>query len=225
MTFALRKIPTCPVSGQSPIEELINSLIHAVGFVAFIAGTSVMITMASLWATPWHIVSVSIFGASLILLYGTSTWYHWVSRLRTKKMMQVLDHAAIFLLIAGTYTPFTLVPLRGGWGWSLFGVVWGGAVAGIIFKIFFTGRWEFLSTVFYVALGWMVVIAIVPLYDVMPGWGLFWLVMGGVAYTLGAVFYIWDRKVPFFHSLFHVFVLLGSAFHFWSVIRYVMAMP
>lgn len=211
-----------PVSGLIRPDEIVSSATHALGLVLFTGGTALLVVLASLWATPWHIVSFSIYGASLVLLYGTSTVYHAIHRPRIKRALQVADHSAIFLLIAGTYTPFTLVPLNGGWGWSLFGVVWGFAVVGIVLKLFFTGRFERLSTIVYIGLGWLAVIAIVPLVRTLPVGGMAWLVAGGVAYTVGALFYLWDRRVPYFHTVFHLFVLAGSLCHFFAVLFYVL---
>ena len=222
MLTTLRSLPVCPVSGQNRKEEWLNSLSHGLGLVAVIAGSTVLIVLASLNHTPWHIVSVSIFGASLILLYGISTLYHSVRRERTKRILQVVDHAAVFLLIAGTYTPFTLVSLRGGWGWSIFGVVWGFAVVGIVFKLFFTGRFERLSILFYLAMGWVIIIAIVPLSNAIPLSGILWLLAGGIAYSTGTVFYLLDRRVPYFHTVFHLLVITGSACHYYTVLHSVL---
>ena len=202
---------------QSVAEERFNWLSHGLGLLLVSAGTAALVTAASLYATPWHIVGVSIFGASLVLLYATSTIYHSLRDPRWKRVLQVTDHAVIFLLIAGTYTPFTLVTLRGGWGWSLFGVIWGLAAAGIAFKLFFTGRVEALSTLLYVVMGWLVVVAIVPLVEALAPGDLALLVTGGVAYTVGALFYLWDERVPYFHNVFHLCVLAGSACHYWVV--------
>ena len=193
-------------------EELANTLTHGIGIAGSVAACAILITLGALKGTAWHIVSSAIFGATLILLYTASTLYHAVQAERAKARLRVLDHCSIYLLIAGTYTPFTLVGLRGGWGWSLFGVVWGLAVAGVVFKLFSTGRFVRLSTAIYLAMGWLVLIAVVPMMQRLSGLTLSWLVAGGLAYTLGTVFYL-SRRLPFAHAVWHVFVLAGSVCH------------
>lgn len=210
-----------PVSGRDRLEEVINSALHGVGLAACVGGTAVLVTLASLWGSAWHIVSFSIYGASLIVLYATSTVYHGMRHPGRKRVLRVMDHASVFLLIAGTYTPFTLVPLNGGWGWSIFGVVWGFSLLGIAFKLFFTGRFDRISTLLYVLLGWVMLIAVVPLVRTVPVGGLVLLLLGGISYTVGAGLYLLKR-IPFNHALWHVFVLAGSALHFFSILFYVL---
>ena len=165
-------------------------------------------------------VACSIYAAAMVVLYSSSTLYHAVSTPKAKSTLRVFDHAAIFLLIAGTYTPFTLVSLRGPWGWSIFGTVWGLAVVGIIIEIAFPGRWPALSLALYVAMGWVVVVAVKPLLSVLPTRGLVLLLLGGLAYTGGIVFYVWKR-LPYGHAVWHLFVLAGTVFHFFAVLLYV----
>jgi hemolysin III len=193
---------------STPAEELANALTHGLGVVASVAGCAILVTLGALRGSAWHVVSSAIFGATLILLYTASTLYHYVRRERAKARLRVFDHCAIYLLIAGTYTPFTLVGLRGGWGWSLFGVIWGLAVAGVVFKLFFTGRFVRLSTAIYLGMGWIVLIAVVPMVQRLSVPTLAWLVAGGVAYTVGTVFS--PERLPFAHAVWHVFVLGGS---------------
>ncbi len=202
-------------------EELINSITHGAGLALSIAGLAVLVTLAALKGTAWHIVSCSVYGATLVLLYTASTLYHSVRSPRLKRFFRILDHASIYLLIAGTYTPFMLVNLRGGWGWTLFGLVWGLAAVGILFKIFFVDRFAIASTVVYLLMGWLVVIAIKPLLMLVPGGGILWLLAGGLAYTLGVVFFAWE-KMPYNHAVWHVFVLTGSVCHYFAVLFYVL---
>ena len=200
-------------------EEIANSVTHGVGLLLAVAGLVVLVTLAALRGTAWHVVGCSIYGSTLVLLYAASTLYHSIPNARAKRVFRVIDHSAIFLLIAGTYTPFTLINLRGPWGWSLFGVVWGLALLGILFQ---TGklRHPVLSVVLYVLMGWTVVIATRPLLQTIAPGGLALLVAGGLAYTLGITFYAWKR-LPYGHSVWHGFVLLGSAFHFFAILFFV----
>lgn len=198
-------------------EEIANSITHGLGVILSVAGVSVLLTFAVFrGGGAWVVVACSVYGASLVLLYTTSTLYHSFPWPRVKRLFRVLDHSAIFILIAGTYTPFTLVSLRGEWGWSLFGVMWGLAILGISTKPFTIDRIPFLSTVIYVAMGWMIVIAIKPILAAVPVLGLVYIFAGGMAYTLGTIFYGWKR-LPFHHTLWHLFVLAGSILHFLAV--------
>lgn len=201
-------------------QELANSLTHGLGTALAIAALVLMVVFASLRGTARHIVGVSLFGACLVILYAMSTLYHAFRGPRVKKVFHILDHAAIFLLIAGTYTPFCLATLRGGWGWSIFGVIWGLAVVGITFKAIFGPRFPWLSTSVYLAMGWLVVIAIAPLVRALPTGGLLWLFGGGICYTVGVAFYSWHR-LPFHHAVWHLFVLAGSACHVAAVMFFV----
>jgi len=203
-------------------EEIANALTHGIGIVLSIGGGAVLITMTAMSAGAREIVSVAVFSAALILLYSASTAYHAARHPRTRFRLKVLDHCAIFLLIAGTYTPFTIAAIRGTWGWALFGVIWGLAVFGIIFKIFFTGRYAYLSTATYIGMGWLVLIAFVPLTQALTPTALFWLIAGGVLYTAGTLFYH-NKKVPYSHAIWHLFVLGGSVCHFTSVTAQIMS--
>lgn len=204
----------------TPAEELANSLSHGVGIVLSIAGLAVLTSFASLFGSVWHIVSCSIYGATQILLYTASTLYHSIPLERAKKWLRTLDHSAIFLLIAGTYTPFALVNLRGPWGWSLLAVVWTLAIAGIALQGAMLKLPRWVNAIPYVAMGWLVVVAIRPLLvSVAPG-GLALLLAGGLAYMVGVIFYVWKR-LPFNHAIWHGFVLLGSALHYFAILFYV----
>jgi len=193
-------------------EELANTLTHAAGVVASIAALVTLTMLAARTGDAWKVVSVVVFGSTLILLYLASTLYHAATSLRIKARLKVLDHAAIYLLIAGSYTPFTIGALRGGWGWSLFGVVWGLAVLGVTFKLFFTGRFRLASTLLYITLGWIALVAAGPLIRQLHPGVLIWLAAGGVAYTAGTPFYQRGR-FRYAHAVWHTFVLAGSACH------------
>lgn len=201
-------------------EEKFNVISHFVGLLLSIAALVLLVVKASLMGNVWHIVSFSVYGLSLIVLYLASTLYHNAKNPIKRAKLNIFDHAAIYVLIAGSYTPFTLVTLNGTVGWVLFGLTWGAALAGVVFKIFFIGKFDKLSTVMYVLMGWMVVFAMKPLYENLSPQGLFWLIMGGVFYTVGAVFYA-QNKLKFNHAIFHIFVLLGSASHFVSIFFFV----
>ena len=201
-------------------EEIAHSIIHGLGAVLGIAGLGVLTAFASLHGDAWHIVGCSIFGAALILLYTTSTLYHSIPLPRVKKVLRTLDHSAIFILIAGTYTPFLLVNLRGPWGWSLFGVIWGLALLGIVLRIVRGRRSTFVSVALYVGMGWAVVVAAKPMLNSVAPGGLWLLLLGGLAYTLGVIFYVWKR-LPYHHAIWHVFVLAGSILHFFAILFYV----
>ena len=206
---------------QSLGEEIANAITHGIGALLSIAGLIILIVFASLKGDVWHIVSFSIFGACLVLLYTASTLYHSLQGRRVKKVFRIMDHAAIYMLIAGTYTPFTLTLLRGGWGWSLFGIVWGLGLAGILFKVFFVNRFNVVSTIVYLLMGWMILIAGKPLIEHVPTGGLYFLLAGGAAYSLGTIFYLWE-KLPFHHAIWHLFVLAGSICHFFAVLFYIL---
>jgi hemolysin III len=205
-------------------EEIANSVTHGVGIVLAIAGLAVLVAFASLHGDAWHVVSCSIFGAALILLYTSSTIYHSVRAEDAKQILRVLDHAAIFLLIAGTYTPFMLVNLRGPWGWSLLVVIWGLAVAGIALRLFLRGRLHGVVVATYVAMGWAIVVAVQPMLENVALGGLLLLAAGGLSYTGGVFFYKW-KSLKYHHAIWHGFVLLGSALHFFAVLFYVIPWP
>lgn len=201
-------------------EEIANSITHGIGTVLAISGLAVLVGFASLRGDTWHIVSCSIFGATLVLSYLSSTLYHSIPQAKTKQILRTIDHSAIYLLIAGTYTPFMLVSLRGPWGWSIFAAIWGIAIAGIIMKTTIFGKIRSLSTIIYLIMGWIVLIAIKPIIAALDPGGLQLLIMGGLAYTAGVIFYVW-KKLPYSHAIWHVFVLAGSSFHFFAILFYV----
>jgi hemolysin III len=201
-------------------HELANSVTHGTGFALSVAGCAVLVTVAALRGSARHIVACSIYGATLVCLYGASTIYHSVSSPRVKHVLRILDHSSIYLLIAGTYTPFTLVLLRGGWGWTLFGLVWGLSLVGIVLKVWFVDRLPVASTLVYVAMGWLVVIAIKPVVSEVPLAAILWLLAGGVFYTGGVAFFAWE-KLPYHHAIWHLFVLGGSVCHYFAVLYYV----
>jgi hemolysin III len=201
-------------------EEIANSITHGIGVVFAIAGLAVMTAFASLYGDVWHIVACSVYGGSMILLYTASTLYHSIQWQSARPLLRVLDHCAIFLLIAGTYTPFTLVSLRGPWGWSLFGTIWGLAVAGILLEVFLTSRLRYLIIILYVAMGWVVIIAIKPMLAAVPTGGLVLLLAGGLCYTIGVPLYI-KHSIPFNHAIWHLFVLAGTILHYFAVLLYV----
>jgi len=203
-----------------PLEELANRLTHGFGAVLSVTGLVLLVVYSSLYGTVWHIVSTAVYGATLVLLYTASTIYHTVKSEKWRRRCQRFDHAAIYLLIAGTYTPFVLGPLRGGWGWSLFGVVWGCAVVGVILKFFYAGRGDVLSTILYLAMGWLVLIAAKPLFASMPLGGICLLIAGGLCYSFGTIFYLWE-KLPFNHAVWHLWVLAGSVCHWAAVFGYI----
>lgn len=205
----------------SPAEEIAHSLTHGVGLLLGIAALILMVVISASHGTAVHVVSSAVFGTTLILLYATSTLYHALPPGPAKRVFRVLDHAAIFLLIAGTYTPFTLVTMRGPWGWSLFGIVWGSALSGILLEAFTGGRGRRLQLALYLAMGWSVVAAVRPLVQRLETGGLVLLVAGGLAYTAGILFYL-RRSLRFHHAIWHVFVLAGSICHFFAVLLYVM---
>lgn len=207
-------------SPHSSTEELANALIHGLGLLAAGSGGAVLITLAALRGDAWRIVGASTFVAGLTLLYCASTLYHTARFDIAKARLKVLDHCAIYFLIASTYTPFTLVGLRGAWGWTLFGLIWGLALAGVVFKFFFTGRFRLASTLIYVAMGWLVLIAVGPLVRALHISALLWLLLGGVAYTVGTLFYM-SRRLRYAHAIWHLFVLGGSVCHFVAVFLHV----
>ena len=199
--------------------ERFNSISHLLGAIFALIGLTVLVVFASQQGDPWKIVSFSIYGTTLFLLYTVSTLYHsWTGP--AKSILQKLDHEAIYLLIAGTYTPFTLLTLRGSWGWSLFGVVWGLAIAGIILDSLHRKGQRTLQLVIYVLMGWIIIIAIYPLTQNLPSGGLFWLTAGGLFYTGGIGFYVFDKKLRHGHGIWHLFVLAGSISHYLAIVLY-----
>jgi len=205
---------------QSLGEEIANSVSHGAALLAATAAAPVLIVGAAQHGGAAAIVGASVFATTMLLLYLTSTLYHALPKSRAKALFQVLDHGAIFLLIAGTYTPFTLGVLSGPWGWTLFGIVWGLAFAGVVLKAIGGVRFPTLSTLLYLATGWLALIAVKPLWLSVPGWGLFWLLAGGLAYTVGVIFFVVDGRLRYGHFIWHLFVVAGTACHFIAVMWY-----
>ena len=199
-------------------EEIANSITHGIGTGLSIAGLTVLVVLAVIYGDVWRVVSFSIFGSTLVLLYLASTLYHGFQNPRVKKIFQVFDHSAIYLLIAGTYTPFLLVSLRGAWGWTFLAVIWGIAFLGIGFKALFIDRYQKLSALGYVLMGWLCVIAGKELLSSVPQVALIWLAAGGMIYTIGIIFLAW-RKIPYGHTIWHLFVLGGSICHYFAVVN------
>lgn len=222
----IEKIPDLPdnIPGanerpQSLGEEIANSVSHGVGLLAALAAFPVLVVNALRHESAAAIVGASVFATTVVLLYLSSTLFHAVSAPRAKRVLQILDHSAIYLLIAGTYTPFTLGVLRGPWGWTLFGLVWGIAATGTALKAVGGVRYNGISTLIYVAMGWLIVIAADPAWHLVPKWGLAWLLAGGIAYTAGALFFMAER-IRYFHFVWHLFVVAGTACHVVAVLRY-----
>ena len=205
----------------SQTEEKINIVSHGIGLVLSCVAFVLLATHANLHGDILHTISFSVFGASLIMLYAASTIYHSAKKPELRKRLKIIDHASIYVLVAGTYTPFTLITLNGTLGWVIFGTSWGLAITGIILKLFFTGKYNLISTSMYVFIGWVIVFAIKPLIDNLSSEGLLWLLAGGISYTVGAVLYS-IKKIKFNHAIFHMFVLTGSFCHFISVYFYVL---
>lgn len=212
---------TPPVKTYSPGEEIANSITHGIGAALSIAGLVILVFFAATRGDTWHLVSFIIYGSTLILLYLASTLYHSFPQPRVKYIFKIIDHSSIFLLIAGTYTPFMLTRLRGAWGWSLFGVVWGLAVTGIALKSIFINRFKKVSVLVYILMGWLCILALRQMIEHIPHPGLLWLLAGGMCYTLGVIFYAW-KSIPFSHAVWHLFVLAGSACHYFSILFYLL---
>jgi hemolysin III len=202
-------------------EELAHGISHGIGAGLSIAGLIVLLVTAISYGNVWHVVSAAIYGSSLILLYLASALYHLFSSPGIKKFFQKLDHTMIYVLIAGTYTPLTLITLRGAWGWTLFGLVWGMALCGLILELFVKKRIQWASLTLYLGMGWLMVIAIKPLVGSLATGGLILLLSGGLFYTFGIVFYVW-KKLSYHHAIWHLFVMAGSSTHFFAILYYVM---
>jgi len=213
-------VSAAPRRPQSQGEEIANSISHGLALVAALVGTPYLILQAARHGDTRFVVGASIFAATMILLYLSSTLYHALPVGKTKRVFRVIEHSAIFLLIAGTYTPFTLGVLLGAWGWTLLGVVWGLAAAGVALKVFNKGSHPILSTVNYLMMGWLVVIALDPLVARVPTTGLLWLIAGGVSYTAGVVFFALDSRLKYGHLIWHLFVMTGTACHYVAVLGY-----
>ena len=204
-------------------DERWSAITHGAGVVLGVAGGAVLITLAALWGDGWQLASAIVFTVTLVLLYTASTLYHAAPfKTALKARLKILDHCAIYLLIAGTYTPISLVGLREHGGWWLFGAIWTLAVAGVVFKLLTRGRFKLLSTLIYIAMGWLAVVAIEPMTEQLSSWALLWIFSGGVAYTLGTLFYL-SRSIRYTHTIWHGFVLAGSALHFAAVATQVWA--
>ena len=201
-------------------EEVANSITHGIGALLSIGGLAVLVGFASLRGDAWHVISCSIFGSTMIILYVASTLYHSIPIQSIKGILRQIDHSAIYLLIAGTYTPFMLVSLRGTWGWTIFCVIWGIAISGILLKATPYGKIPWISLALYLAMGWIVVVAIKPMLAVVDQGGLLLLLLGGLTYTGGVVFYVW-KKLPYSHAIWHLFVMAGSFLHFFAILFYV----
>lgn len=205
-------------------EEISHAITHGIGAVASIVGLAAMVGFSMVYGDHWHVISASIFCGTLILLYLASTLYHSVTHPEVKQILQVIDHSAIYLLIAGTYTPFLLVTFRDSFGIPMFFAIWGLALAGVVFKVFFTGRFQKTSTAIYLGMGWIVLLVIEPFVDALPSGGVWLMILGGVAYTGGVVFFVWER-LPYNHAIWHAFVLAGSVLHYFAILYYVIPFP
>lgn len=202
-------------------EDIANAVSHGFGLVLALAAVPVLIVLGALNGGPVHAATFSVYGASLVLVYASSTLYHATQRPRLKHLFRILDHAAIYLLIAGTYTPVTLISMNGPWGWTLLSLVWVLAVGGVVFKVFFTGQFQTLSTVLYLVMGWLIVVAVEPMAESVTSAAMLWFIAGGLSYTLGVAFFVWDR-IPYNHTVWHVFVIAGSACHYVALLLYVL---
>lgn len=202
-------------------EEIANAITHGIGSVFGIAALVILVVLAARQGDAWRVVSFSIYGVTLILLYMASTLYHGLRHAGAKRVFRILDHSSIFLLIAGTYTPFLLIRLRGGWGWSLFGVIWALAITGIVLKAVFINRLKKYSVLVYILMGWLIVVAIKPMLATVPRHALWWLLAGGLCYTGGVAFYAM-KSVRFSHAVWHLCVLAGSMCHFFAILLYVL---
>ncbi|MFD2639716.1 PAQR family membrane homeostasis protein TrhA [Piscibacillus salipiscarius] len=201
-------------------EEAVNAFTHGLGALLSIAGLVILIVFASIHGNVWHVVSVTVYGVTMLIMYLSSTIVHALKDGRAKDIFLFIDHSSIYLFIAGTYTPILLVLLRGQIGWTLFGVIWGVAILGIIFKIFFVKRFMVISTLIYILLGWFIVFVWDPLAAEMEVRGLIYLIIGGIFYSVGSIFYMW-RGFPYHHAVWHLFVIAGSAFHFFAILFYI----
>jgi len=207
------------VDPQTKKEEAANSITHGLGAAMAVAALVLLVVFAARKGDAWKVVSFSIYGSTLVLLYVMSTLSHAIIGKKIKRFFEMLDYSSIYLLIAGTYTPITLMYLRGPWGWSIFGIIWGFAVIGILCKVFLLGKWDFLSVIFYILMGCIIVVAFKPLMRFAPLGFLKWLVIGGACYMFGSVFYLF-KKMPFHHPIWHLFVIAGSACHFFGFLFY-----
>lgn len=202
-------------------EEIANAVTHGIGAIFSIVGFVFLIVFASLEGTAWHVVSFTIFGASMVILYLSSTLVHAFPQGKAKDLFEIFDHSAIYIFIAGTYTPFTFIVIQGTLGWTMFGIVWGLAIGGIVFKSFFVKKYLFASTILYIAMGWMVVLGWNQIVESLHMHGVALLVVGGVSYTIGAIFYVW-RGFKYHHAVWHLFVLIGTVSHYFCILLYLL---
>ena len=202
------------------LEEILNAVTHGIGTILAIIALCVMVVLYN-DVSEWHLMSGAIYGGSLVLLYLASTLYHSFTNEKLKSLFKFFDHAAIYILIAGNYTPFALIPLHGSFGWTIFGVIWSLAAIGILFKVFFVKRFKILSTICYLLMGWFAVFIMKPLIAALSIEAIYWLIAGGLFYTVGAAFYL-IKRIPYNHAIWHLFVLAGSAAHFIAVVNYVL---
>ena len=215
-------MPPYQATIYSPKEERFNVWSHGLGFVLSIVGTALLVVKALGMSNPTYTISAAIYGASMLILYAASTLYHNAKNTAVRNRLNILDHSAIYVLIAGTYTPFCMITLAGPTGWRLLIGVWIFALVGVVLKLFYTGRYDKLSTLMYVLMGWLVIFAIKPLLANLPTPGAYWLFAGGISYMVGAVFYSLDNRLKYNHAIFHVFVLVGSFCHYVSIYRWVL---
>lgn len=202
-------------------EEIANAITHGIGALLSVAGLVLLIVYSSLYGTAWHIVSFTIFGTTMLLLYFSSTMVHALRPGKAKDVFEIFDHSSIYFFIAGTYTPITFIVIQGALGWTIFGIVWGLAIGGTIFKVFYVKKYLFTSTILYIVMGWLVVIGWGRIVSTLSTPGIVWLVIGGIFYTVGAVFYVW-RGFKYHHMIWHLFVIAGSVAHFFCVLLYVL---
>lgn len=205
-------------------EEIFNAITHGIGVLLSITALVFLIVFSVKEGTAWHTVTFTIYGATMLLLYLSSTLVHSFPKGKVKDLFEIFDHSSIYLFIAGTYTPFTLIVINGALGWTLLGIIWGIAIIGVVFKSFFTKRFLYLSTILYITMGWLIVIAWKPLAITLPSQGLQLLILGGILYTVGTIFYMW-RGFLYHHAVWHLFVLAGSIAHFFAILRYVLPIP
>lgn len=225
-------LPTVPIAAVRGLnenlysvgEEIAHASTHGLGVVLAIAGLCALVTRAALYGGPAHIIASAVFGSTLVMMYTASTLYHSIPLPNTRKILRVIDHSMIYFLIAGSYTPFTLITLKGPWGWGLFAFTWGLALFGVVFKIFYTGRFEKLSLAIYLAMGWAAIVAVKPLMQTLPQGGLALMLAGGLTYSGGVAFYVW-RRLRYHHAIWHLFVLGGSVLHYFAVFFYVLPGP
>ncbi len=202
-------------------EEIANAITHGIGAVLSIVALVLLIVFSAMYGTPLHVVSFTIYGVTMLMLYVSSTMLHSLPNGKLKNLFEIFDHASIYLFIAGSYTPILFIVVQGALGWTLFGIIWGLATIGIVFKVFFVKKFLFLSTIFYIGMGWLAVFAMKPMVDHLPHVGIALLIAGGLCYTIGTIFYVW-RLFKYHHAVWHTFVLAGSVLHFLMILLYVL---